>query len=85
MGEALSSGLPVVAYGLSTLDEIFGDSYYRVPVGDTRALAEATLRVLQDDGLVNDLSITGRKTAERYDLDRVAEAELKEVLVSRRR
>jgi glycosyltransferase involved in cell wall biosynthesis len=80
IAEALASGLPVVAYRLPTLDEVFGDGYCGVPVGDTRALAEAVLRLLRDDRLTRRLSAVGRDVVQRYDLGRVAQVELETIL-----
>jgi glycosyltransferase involved in cell wall biosynthesis len=85
VAEALASGLPVVAYRLPTLDEIFGDGYFPVPVGDTRALAEAIVRIIRDNGLAASLSGAGRQAVLPYDLDRIAAAELKTILAARRR
>jgi glycosyltransferase involved in cell wall biosynthesis len=78
--EGLATGLPVVAYGLPTLDELFGEAYVPVPVGDVDGLARKVVELLRDDGRVTELSVLGRTTAERYDLDRVAESELEEIL-----
>lgn len=85
VAEALASGLPVVAYRLPTLDEIFGDSYEPVAIGDTRALADAIVRVLRDDSLAGRLSHAGRNAVARYDIDRVAETELQTILTARRK
>jgi glycosyltransferase involved in cell wall biosynthesis len=78
--EGLASGLPVVAYRLPTLDELFGDAYVPVPAGDVDALARTAVELLTDDRRVAELAVQSRKTAERYDLDRVAESELEEIL-----
>ena len=74
--EALASSLPVVAYRLSTLDELFGDAYAGVPLGDRDALATVVAGALHDDNEVRRLSSKARRTAERYDLTTVAEREL---------
>jgi glycosyltransferase involved in cell wall biosynthesis len=78
--EALASGLPVVAYNLPTLNELFPDSYLDSPVGDRSGLAEAAIRVLQEPTLADSLSRRGEETATRYDVTRVAEQELEEIL-----
>jgi glycosyltransferase involved in cell wall biosynthesis len=85
VAEALASGLPVVAYRLRTLDEIFDDAYTAVTVGDIRALADAIVGVLRNDSLAKRLSEAGRKAVARYDVDRVAEAELQTILARRPR
>jgi glycosyltransferase involved in cell wall biosynthesis len=78
--EALASGLPVVAYRLPTLDELFPDAYLDAPLGDTDALADAAVRVLEDPATAKSLSRRGERTAARYDVDRVATDELEEIL-----
>ena len=78
--EALASGTPVVGYRLPVLDELFPESYAGVPVGDSSALAEMTVRVLTDPSLAASLAAKGRETAARYDVERVAAAELDEIL-----
>jgi glycosyltransferase involved in cell wall biosynthesis len=80
VAEALASGVPVVAYRLPVLDELFGRAYVGVPVGDVEALAARTVDVLTDDALATDLSRKGRETVERYDVARVAEQELEQIL-----
>jgi glycosyltransferase involved in cell wall biosynthesis len=78
--EALASSLPVVAYRLPVLDELFGSAYLAASVGDVDAIAGLAVRVLTDDGLAERLGRDGRETAERYDVDRVAEEELDTIL-----
>ena len=78
--EALASGLPVVGYRLPTLDELFGDAYVHAPPGDTDALAESVARVLESRSTAAALARRGVEVAARYDLDRVAEHELDEIL-----
>jgi glycosyltransferase involved in cell wall biosynthesis len=78
--EGLASGLPVLAYKLRTLDELFGDAYVPVPPGDVDALARTAVELLTNDRRAAELGVRGRKIAERYDLDRVADSELEEIL-----
>jgi glycosyltransferase involved in cell wall biosynthesis len=78
--EALASGVPVVAYRLPALDELFGSAYLAAPPGDVDALADLVVRVLTDDSLADDLSQRGLETAKRYDVARVAEEELSTIL-----
>jgi glycosyltransferase involved in cell wall biosynthesis len=78
--EALASGLCVVAYELPTLDALFADAYLGARVGDVAELARLCTRVLTDEALANDLASRGRKTAERYDIEVIAERELEEIL-----
>lgn len=78
--EALASGLPVVAYSLPTLDELFGDAYAPVPVGRADALADALVDVLANDDHARALAGQGPVTAARYDLEAVAGRELDAIL-----
>jgi glycosyltransferase involved in cell wall biosynthesis len=78
--EALASGLCVVAYDLPTLKALFGDAYLGARLGDVTELASLCTRVLTDDVLAKELASRGRKTAERYDIGRVAKRELDEIL-----
>jgi glycosyltransferase involved in cell wall biosynthesis len=78
--EALASGLPVVAYRLSTLDELFPAAYLGAPLGDQAALADLAVRVLADSSEAAALSRKGEEAAARYDIDRVAADELEKIL-----
>lgn len=78
--EALASSLPVVAYRLPTLDELFGTAYVGVPLGDSSALARATADLLLDDDRTRELSARARPVAELYDLDQIADQELEHIL-----
>jgi glycosyltransferase involved in cell wall biosynthesis len=78
--EALASKLPVVAYRLPVLDELFGNSYCAATLGGVDDLAARAVTVLEDDELAARFAAVGRCTAERYDVRRVAEAELEVIL-----
>jgi glycosyltransferase involved in cell wall biosynthesis len=78
--EALGSGVPVVAYQLPVLDELFGSAYLSAPKGDVTALADLAVQVLTDDSLAARHASAGRKAAQRYDVSRVAEQELEKIL-----
>jgi glycosyltransferase involved in cell wall biosynthesis len=80
VGEALASGVPVVGYALPVLDELFGPVYLGVRLGDVDGLATSALDVLTDEELATRLSHEGREAVMRYDVGRVAEHELEEIL-----
>lgn len=80
VAEALASGVPVVAYTLPVLDELFGSAYVGAPLGDIGALADAAVELLTEDALASRLSLEGHKTVARYDVQRVAEQELEHIL-----
>jgi glycosyltransferase involved in cell wall biosynthesis len=78
--EAMASAVPVVAYRLPVLDELFGSSYLAARPGDVVDLAELAVQVLNDDSVAATLSQRGLATAARYDVGRVAEQELETIL-----
>jgi glycosyltransferase involved in cell wall biosynthesis len=80
VAEGLASGVPVVGYRLPVLDELFGSSYTGAPVGDADALAAHAIDVLTDDALATRLSLAGQEAVARYDVTRIAEHELEEIL-----
>ena len=82
--EAMASGLPVVAYRLPVLDSLFDSAYLGATPGAVDELGQHALRVLTDDTLADELARRGRETAARYDIDRVAEDELR-VIIARMR
>jgi glycosyltransferase involved in cell wall biosynthesis len=74
--EAMSSGAPCVATDCpSGPRELLGDDEggILVPVDDVDRLAEAIDRVLADRELAGRLSVAGRRIAESYSLDAIAE------------
>lgn len=78
--EAMASAVPVVAYRLPVLDELFGSAYLAAEPGDAVGLAEHAVRVLTDDATAELLSRRGRETAEQYDVALVAKLELDVIL-----
>ena len=78
--EAMASGVPVVAYRLPVLDELFGTAYLAAQPGDIDGLATLIVRVLTDDSVARTFSEQGRQTAARYDVTRVADEELGVIL-----
>src|SRR5262249_16150999 len=78
--EGLASSLPVVDYRLPVLDELFGSAYLAARVGDVEGIAELAAGVLTNDGLAEGVGGEGGRTAEGYDVERVAEEELDTIL-----
>jgi glycosyltransferase involved in cell wall biosynthesis len=78
--EALAAAVPVVAYRLPVLDELFDSAYLGASTGDVAGLAAHAVQVLADDSVAETMSRRGRATAERYDLARVADQELEAIL-----
>ncbi|MGH3020372.1 MAG: glycosyltransferase, partial [Gaiellaceae bacterium] len=76
--EAMASGVPVVASGISGIPELVDDgvSGLLVPPGDSRALARALRRLHDDPGLRERLAGAGREKVEREFDVRASAAEL---------
>ena len=72
--EAMAAGAPVVASDIAGYRSVVShdDNGLLVPARDARAIADSIVRVLNDDGLSQRLTESGRRTAERYSWDRVA-------------
>ena len=61
--EAMAAGLPVVATRTGGLPGLIGEAGLLVPVGDSRAVADAVDRLLDDEGLRRRLSSEARARA----------------------
>jgi glycosyltransferase involved in cell wall biosynthesis len=74
--EALACGLPAVVYDLPVYAEnIAGcEAVLRMPIGDTGAVADAVVGLLEDDDYVS-CGATGPEYVERFGWDEVAERE----------
>lgn len=70
--EAMSSGVPVVATAVGGLLEVVDDTCGHLgAVGDIEGMAEAGIRILEDDDVWSGYSRVARERAERYGVDRV--------------
>ena len=78
--EALASRIPVLAYRLPVLDELFPSSYLAAPLRDPSALADIAVRVLTDPSFSESVVRRGVETVSRYDVARVAVNELETIL-----
>ena len=76
IGEAMALGVPVVAYDLPELLEVWGDAYRAVSEGDIRALAGAILSLLDDEPRRHELAERGLARVSELDWSVVAEREL---------
>lgn len=79
--EAMASGLPVVSTTAAAIPEVVldGQTGLLVPPRDPAALAEALLRLLEDQALLARLRAGGRQQVRRFSWDRVAERFLEAV------
>jgi glycosyltransferase involved in cell wall biosynthesis len=74
--EAMSYGAPVIASRGSALPEAGGDAAEYVPPEDAGALAEAILRVANDDSYAHELRSRGRARASAMTWEKTARATL---------
>ena len=72
--EALACGVPVVSTNVGGVPFLVQDGVTAllVPPGDARSMADATLRLLDDEALWNRLSAAGVQEVQRYTWLRVA-------------
>ena len=77
MSEAMALGVPVVAYDLPELLEVWGDAYHAVPESDISALAGAILSLLDDELRRRELVQRGLKRVTTLDWSAIAADELR--------
>lgn len=73
--EAMSCGLPVVAYDLPTYKSVYKEGIVTVPIGDVESFAQSTIMLLENDEMMLKLSEEAKRQASEYELDKVAVAE----------
>ena len=74
--EASASGLPIVSTEAGAIPDLIedGENGLLAPVGDTGALVDCVLRLLDDPVLTGRLSRSARLNAERFTWDRIMPA-----------
>jgi len=77
IGEALASGIPVVAYDLPDIRPIWKDNVIWVPVGDKKTFAREVLRLIGDDALREKIGRKGVDYMKDYSWDAIADRELR--------
>jgi glycosyltransferase involved in cell wall biosynthesis len=70
--EAMSCGTPVIVSTASSLPEVVGDAGLLLDAHDPAAWAAAVQRVMEDDGLRQELSRKGLQRAEQFTWERCA-------------
>ena len=80
IGEAMALGVPVVAYDLPELTEVWGNAFRAVPRGDIRALASEILALLADEQGRRDLAKRGLDRVSSLDWSVVAKRELAAIM-----
>jgi len=80
IGEALATGIPVIAYELPEIKPIWKDSVIWVRKGDIKSLANKVVELLENPNLRNEIANKGIEYVKKYDWKIIAEKELKMVL-----
>ncbi|MGQ9716465.1 MAG: glycosyltransferase family 4 protein [Anaerolineae bacterium] len=70
--EAMACGVPVVCSGVSSLPEVAGDAALLVDPEDEEGLSQAMERVLEDEGLRQEMAARGRARAARFTWEQAA-------------
>jgi glycosyltransferase involved in cell wall biosynthesis len=81
--EAMTLGLPVITTRRGSIPEVVGDAALFVDPQQPASLADATLRLLGDDTLREQLVAKGRERAQGFSWESAAEALLREFRTAR--
>lgn len=79
VAEAMTCGLPVVAYNLPPFKELFPKGMISVPIGDTKEFASKVIELFNNEELRKRMGKEALKTSAQYDLNKIAEKELKDL------
>jgi len=79
IGESMASGIPVVAYGLPVLRDVWRKGMISVPLGDLQQAAKAVLTLLRNQKRLIELSEEAHNYSYKYDWDIIADEELKSI------
>lgn len=82
IGEAMALGMPVIAFDVPELKEVWGETFRAVPLGDTSAFADEILALLADEQGRRDLSERGLARVRSLDWADIAKRELESILNS---
>ena len=74
--DAMSCGLPVIAWDLPVYKKIFSKGLIAVPLGQTEEMAQNILRLLNNDELLEVMSKDALKLASKYSWNEIALQEL---------
>jgi glycosyltransferase involved in cell wall biosynthesis len=78
--EAMSCGLPVIAYDLPVYDRIYGGAFSPVKCFDTKAMAQSIVKTLNDADEFQRLQKAGFLCSEQYDWDKIADDDLSDII-----
>jgi glycosyltransferase involved in cell wall biosynthesis len=76
IAEALSCGLPVVAYNLEVYKEVFNNCVIGVELGNPKKMANEIINVFNNLSIFERTSEEGKKFVSKYDWQKVADLEL---------
>jgi glycosyltransferase involved in cell wall biosynthesis len=79
IGEALASGLPVIAYELPEIEYIWNDYVLWIPKGNTKAFAEKIIKLLSDKEYYQGHIDKGINFMKQFDWNNISEKELKAI------
>ena len=82
IGEAMALGMPVIAFDVPELKEVWGEAFRAVPSGDTSAFAGEILALLADDQARLDLVERGLARVRSLDWAEISERELGAIVES---
>lgn len=80
IGEAMAAGIPVLAYDLDDLVEVWGDNFVRIPLGDKTCFAQKILEILNSSEELNRFSEKSLEYVKKYDWRSVTEKEINIIL-----
>ena len=76
IGEAMTAGLPVLAYDLPELIEVWKDNFIQVPLGNTKIFADKIIELLDNPKEIDRMSKKALKFVKKYDWEAIAKKEL---------
>ncbi|MDE2991790.1 MAG: glycosyltransferase family 4 protein [Chloroflexota bacterium] len=79
IGEAMALGMPVIAFDLPELQEVWGEAFRAVPRGDASAFAGEIVALLADEPGRRDLAERGLARVRSLDWADIAHRELEEI------
>ncbi|MCG2795390.1 MAG: glycosyltransferase, partial [Actinomycetia bacterium] len=77
--EAMSYGVPPVAYGLTHFGDIFGEALTTAPIGNVQEFAEKALELLEDEALREKKATVSREFAAGFSWEIVAPREVEAI------
>jgi glycosyltransferase involved in cell wall biosynthesis len=76
VGEALTAGLPVIAYDLLEINQVWGEHVSWIPKGDTEIFAAEVIKLLSDNEYYHMCAGKGINFMKQFDWNDIAERQL---------